>query len=273
MTETSSPRVAATQMPTPMISYAQNFEDVLLRRIFRHISRGHYVDVGAQDATIDSVTKWFYDNGWSGINVEPHPDYFAQLVRERPRDINLSVALSDTKGHAQFCFVRNSGLSSLDMGAATIAAKHGLRSTVGSVELTTLDAVLSTHPLREIHFLKIDVEGAESKVLSGIDLSIHRPWVILVEATLPTSTVTSWHSFESLITTRGYRYAHFDGLNTWYVRDESSELASCFTLPPNVFDSFTRWREHAWHQSQSAATRSVERATIGSQSFRGLFGR
>jgi FkbM family methyltransferase len=266
-------RVAATQMPTQMISYAQNFEDVMLRRVLCQVRRGYYIDVGAQDATIDSVTRWFYDCGWSGINIDPHPDYYAQLVLERPRDINLNVAVSDTAGEAQFCFVRNSGLSSLDMSAATVAARHGLRSHVGMVTLSTLDAVLAAHPLPEIHFLKIDVEGAEAKVLTGIDLKKHRPWVILVEATEPTKTDTTWHQFESLITERGYRCVYFDGLNTWYLRNESLELAEHFRLPPNVFDAFVRWREHAWNQRTPGPAPVTGQPAARAQGFKGLFGK
>ena len=39
-----------------MISYAQNFEDVLLARAFRNRDRGFYIDVGAWHPVFDSVT-------------------------------------------------------------------------------------------------------------------------------------------------------------------------------------------------------------------------
>ena len=265
-------RVAARQLSPPMVSYAQNFEDVMLRRVLQDVKAGTYIDVGAQDSTVDSVTKWFYDSGWSGINIEPHPDYFAQLTRDRPRDINLKIAVADTEGNAQFCFVRDSGLSSLDMGAAAIAAKHGLASQMGTVEVRTLNSVLRQYPLREIHFMKIDIEGGEAKALTGIDLAVYRPWVVVVEATEPVSTVTTWHCFESLLTERGYQRVHFDGLNTWYLRDESIALAEHFRLPPNLFDSFVRWKEHAWNLDQAKRTTAAPHAApaIG---FKNLFGR
>ena len=41
------------------ISYAQNFEDVMLRRVLKHVENGFYIDVGAQDPSADSVTKLF----------------------------------------------------------------------------------------------------------------------------------------------------------------------------------------------------------------------
>ena len=55
-----------------MISWAQNLEDVMLARAFKGTARGYYVDVGAYDPVIDSVTRHFYEAGWHGINIEPH---------------------------------------------------------------------------------------------------------------------------------------------------------------------------------------------------------
>ena len=72
-----------------MISYAQNFEDVILWRAFKDVNCGRYVDVGAFHPEIDSVTKWFYDQGWSGINIEPVPESFDALNAARSRDQNL----------------------------------------------------------------------------------------------------------------------------------------------------------------------------------------
>src|SRR4051794_3212736 len=80
--------------PTPMsfVSYAQNFEDVMLRRALSHVERGFYNDVGANDPIVDSVTLAFYERGWRGINVEPMRQYHDRLVASRPRDTNLGVA-------------------------------------------------------------------------------------------------------------------------------------------------------------------------------------
>ena len=42
------------------ISYAQNYEDVMLARALRGVEKGFYIDVGAQDPVNDSVTKSLY---------------------------------------------------------------------------------------------------------------------------------------------------------------------------------------------------------------------
>ncbi len=87
------------------ISYAQNGEDVLLYRALRHVVRGCYIDVGAADPVIDSVTCAFYERGWRGINIEPSPAAFARLAAARPEDLNLNIAAGETDGEMPFFLV------------------------------------------------------------------------------------------------------------------------------------------------------------------------
>ncbi|RDH40967.1 MAG: hypothetical protein CFE62_000985 [Candidatus Aquirickettsiella gammari] len=78
-----------------VLPYAQNLEEVVLWRALQHVKKGFYIDVGAYSPDEDSVTKLFYDKGWSGANIEPNPEYHAELVRKRPRDKNFCFALSN----------------------------------------------------------------------------------------------------------------------------------------------------------------------------------
>jgi heptosyltransferase II len=80
-----------------MVSYAQNAEDVVLRRAFSGVPTGFYVDVGASSPVDDSVTLHFYERGWRGVNVEPDPDDFRALVAARPRDVNLHAAVGPAR--------------------------------------------------------------------------------------------------------------------------------------------------------------------------------
>ena len=90
-----------------MISYGQNFEDVMLARALSDVQIGSYVDVGAHDPEIDSVTNHFYKIGWSGINIEPQASLYEKLVHSRPRDINLNLCVGDFDGQTNFAVVQN----------------------------------------------------------------------------------------------------------------------------------------------------------------------
>jgi hypothetical protein len=47
--------------------------------------------------------------------------------------------------------------------------------------------------------------------------------------------------WESLLTSEGYRFIYFDGLNRFYIAVEHwDDLSQAFAVPPNVFDDFIR---------------------------------
>ena len=47
---------------------------------------GFYIDVGAWDPVIDSVSKAFYEHGWRGVHVEPLAEYSEKICQDRPED-------------------------------------------------------------------------------------------------------------------------------------------------------------------------------------------
>ena len=221
------------------ISYAQNFEDVMLWRALKHVDQGFYVDVGANDPIVDSVTKAFYDVGWRGINIEPEDQWFEKLVSDRPRDINLQCAAGSIEGDLEFYVIPNTGLSTLNL---KIAEKHelegGYTKQVKTVPVRTFTDICRQYCVNPIHFLKIDVEAAEKAVLEGLDLKIVRPWIIVVESTLPTTQEEDYDVWEPMLVAADYRFVYFDGLNRYYLAAEHQELSSAFNYPPNVFDDF-----------------------------------
>jgi len=225
------------------VSFAQNYEDVMLFRALRGIEHGFYIDVGAQDPVEDSVTKAFYEKGWRGINIEPVAHWFQRLVAYRPHDINLQVAVSDGPGKLHLFEVVDSGLSTTDPDFAKQHAQAGYQICESDVDCLTLDEICKSYPVEEIHFLKIDCEGGEAAALRGLSLERIRPWIILLEATAPNSQQPVYMEWEPLLTGCGYHFVYEDGLNRFYVADEHSELDSAFSHPPNVFDYFVRAAE------------------------------
>lgn len=237
------------------ISYAQNFEDIVLWRALRDVKDGFYIDVGAADPEEDSVTRAFYEKGWTGINIEPSDEHYARLVEARPRDLNLKTVVGRTAGAATFHVVEGSGLSTLDPAIAERHRQSGWNIRTETIPVLTLTQICDSHPHGVIHFLKVDVEGAEAEVLAGLDLDRIRPWIIVVEATEPNSTTSTRGNWEHLITGRGYDFVYFDGLNCFYLAAEKSDLKERFAAPPNVFDDFLRISELRLRQisAQSAA--------------------
>lgn len=226
------------------ISYAQNFEDVMLWRALKHVEEGFYIDVGALSPHFDSVTRAFYERGWRGISVEPNPEYHRQLQESRERDLNLCLALSDESGSGSINLIDNPGLSTLDDGIAQRHVEAGFTVEKLQVELATLDQLWEEHVPegQDVHFLKIDVEGFEGRVIRGNDWRRHRPWIVVVEATAPMSQDESYSTWEPLLLENDYVMAYADGLNRFFVADEHDELRQALRYPPNYFDDF---KQHA----------------------------
>ncbi|TCV95769.1 FkbM family methyltransferase [Luteibacter rhizovicinus] len=231
------------------VSYAQNFEDVMLHRALKHVQHGVYVDVGAQHPTVDSVTKAFSLNGWRGINIEPVKHWFDMLKEDRPHDINLNVAVGEG-GALSFFEVQGTGLSTNDAELAARYVAEGREVIERTVRAVPLDEILSAHPFDEVHFLKVDCEGAERAALASCSFATVRPWIIVVEATEPNSQVSTAWQWEDLLTERGYVRAYNDGLNLYFVAKEHEELVAAFNLPPNVFDDYERARDKEAHEQR-----------------------
>lgn len=225
------------------VTYAQNCEDVLLWRALKRIDRGFYIDVGAQDPVVDSVTKGFYDRGWRGINVEPVPYWHARLVDQRPRDVNLCVAASDHEGELDLYESDDSGLSTSNAHFAAEAQARGWEFSRRRVPCTTLDAICAEHARSDVHFLKVDCEGAEDVALAGMPFDRVRPWVVLVESTRPNSDVPTHDRWEPHLIACGYEFVYRDGINRFYVARERADLRSAFGVPPNALDNFVHASE------------------------------
>lgn len=253
------------------ISYSQNAEDVLLWRALGHVENGFYIDVGANDPEEHSVTKAFYDAGWRGISIEPLPGFHQAFLEQRPRDVNLAIAAGSSNGELTlYDTPQMRGWASPEQSVAELHRSEGHEVVEMTVPVRTLASVCEEHVQGEIHFLKIDVEGFEGEVLKGMDFARWRPWVLVIEATLPNSRETRHAEWDGMVTGQGYRFVWFDGLNRYYVADEHAELAQHFGIQPNVFDDYiSHHLDKSWRAGKelTQALRASERhgADLGDQ--------
>jgi FkbM family methyltransferase len=250
------------------ISYAQNLEDVVLHRALRDVDAGTYVDVGAYDPVVDSVTWAFHTRGWRGVNVEPVPWRAEAIRRKRPTDTTFAVAAGAVRRSAQLFASPAAGTSTLD---AVVATDAGPVERV-EVPVVPLDELLVEAGFegRTIHFCTIDVEGAEADVLEGFDVERWQPWILVVEATEPNSTQPSHELWEPLLLETGYRFCLFDGLNRFYVaRGQAARLGAILSYPACVFDRPFERAEDAARRAESSRAIDLRRLRSENERLRG----
>ena len=219
-----------------MISHATNLEDVLLVRAFGHLPTGFWIDVGACHPLHGSLTKALSDRGWRGINVEPVPLLGVDFDAERPRDINLLTAVGAHKGDVVIHNIIDTCLTTTVRSLADQWSE--LPQNKLRVPLTTLRAICDEHVPsgQEIHFLTVDVEGAEALVLRGADWNRYRPWLVIVEATAPLTTIPTHAEWEPVLLAADYEFTLFDGCNRFYTAREHSEIRPALSFTADAYE-------------------------------------
>jgi FkbM family methyltransferase len=161
------------------VSFAQYGEDIILSQM-RPQGRGFYVDVGAYQPRSGSNTYKLYLKGWSGITIEPNPDVESSFKKVRPRDVHLTIGVSDATSELIYHKSAVANLNSFDpqwQQGAGVAVLERL-----PIKCETLTDVLDRHsPNRPIDLLSVDCEGYDMQVIESLDWSRYRPTVVIVE--------------------------------------------------------------------------------------------
>lgn len=209
-------------------SYAQELEDIILYIVLQNIHKGFYIDIGANDPVELSVTKFFYDRGWHGINVEPLRSKCELLDNQRTRDINLCVGINNgnMKGAT---LIANGVISTF---SNSVAESGGFADYTGYTKsMLTLSDIYKKYckKTQQIHFCKIDVEGYEKYVLEGVsDWESYRPWVFVVESAEPGTVSPSYEAWEHILLNNGYILAFATKINRYYLDKRKEHLLEKF---------------------------------------------
>lgn len=212
------------------IYYSQNREDFIIDAFFSDVDKGFYVDVGANHPFYHSVTKIFYDKGWSGINIEPNPMLMKQIKEKRKRDTNLQVGVSGKPGNMKLRVYHSlDGLEGISTFSKEMQKQYSQNSNKDtekfddvSVEVKPLSDIFSEVNVKHIHFMKVDVEGYEMEVIKSNDWKKYRPELICIEAN------HVFNDWEKILTDNEYKLVFNDGLNNYYLRKESIKRKKLF---------------------------------------------
>jgi len=163
-----------------MYNSQDNQDRYLEENIFKGYKNGIYVDVGAHDGVSLNNTLFFEKtHNWTGINVEPIKTVFDKLQINRPNNINLNCAVFNKDGEAKL--LCNKGYTEMISGIKeTFDIRHlhrlqkenmqmGSSTELIKVDTKRLETICDEHNISHIHYLSIDVEGAEFEVIKSIN--------------------------------------------------------------------------------------------------------
>jgi FkbM family methyltransferase len=170
------------------LSYSQEGEDLVMYRLLNHKSNGFYVDIGAHHPFRFSNTYKFYLLGWNGMNIDPLPGIMKYFQEERPRDINLEIAINSENGAKTFYYMFDEpAYNTLSEQAAKEREKIVPTDkviNVISIPTYSLGEILHQYIAvgQEIDFFSIDVEGMDFDVIKSNDWSKFKPKFIILES-------------------------------------------------------------------------------------------
>ena len=179
--------------------------DELAEPLLRNLNKknGYYMDVGANDGRAFSNTYHLDVAGWQGILVEPilHNVFRQKELRSLDRNHFIYAACVDADYRQETVKLSYSGLMTIAESKSSKAelnwANHGvefLNTNEFVAEIwapaKTLTSILDACAApREMEFLSLDVEGAESSVLGGFDFDKYKFQLVCIEAELDSEAI------------------------------------------------------------------------------------
>jgi FkbM family methyltransferase len=167
--------------------------------VFPDLTHGFFLDVGSGDGTVDSNSKVLEQKGWTGICIDPFPTN----MHDRTCRMLKEVVFSEAGRKMSF---QASGL--LGGISDTLGAWKDTAMKAATVEFTTttLAAILKTEEApRFIHFISLDIEGAELEALKGFPFDQYRIGAMAVEHNFEEPKRTQ---IRALMKQHGYRRVH-----------------------------------------------------------------
>jgi len=191
--------------------------------------KGSFVDVGAADP-IEINDSWHFEkNGWDVLCIEPNPKYVKKLKQVRANVIQ-GVVSSQPRKWLDFKVMTRDGdnamsLSSIAPSQAYLDVHKTYKFEEETIRVRNAPLWLIMENFQEkvgfysgeLDVLKIDVEGWELDVLDSLDLSVHKPRLIILENLLHEP------KYEEYMARFGYKISRKAAYNYFFVRSRHHE--------------------------------------------------
>tara|TARA_B100001093_G_C26556009_1_gene896575 strand:+ start:110 stop:736 length:627 start_codon:yes stop_codon:yes gene_type:complete len=166
-------------------SFSQFKQDLHVLESYNYKKNGYFIEIGASDGIRLSNTYLLETKyNWNGICVEPVPEVFDKLCKNRPNSIcinNPIYCISDQNIHFAISNHKKNQ-SGIDKHIDRHKKKIGNNKTI--VNLKTLsfnDLLKKCQSPNFIDYLSLDTEGSEYEILKTFDFDKYTIGIIHVE--------------------------------------------------------------------------------------------
>jgi FkbM family methyltransferase len=135
--------------------------------------KGFYIDVGCYHPIRLSNTKFLYDKGWKGINIDINEKSIDLFRITRKKDINLNIGIGNKKKLLSAYYQKSLfPLNTLVFEHAKKFLKNPIKK---KIKVVTLESVINKYAKnKKIDFIDIDCEGKDLEALQGLNLNMKK---------------------------------------------------------------------------------------------------
>lgn len=208
-------------------SYSQSGEDLIIQYLFSifGIEDIFYVDIGTHHPYTNNNTYLFYTEGNSGICIEPNPDLFKKIKKERKHDTVLNVG-TGAKTDMQSNYYRMTA-STLNTFSKSEAERYASNTGYGQqkieevlrVPIISINEILKKHAHKKINLLSLDIEGLDFELLQSLDFDTYNPDILCIETSrcVDNRRIEQDKDMINFILTKGYHLYADTSLNSIFI--------------------------------------------------------
>jgi FkbM family methyltransferase len=174
--------------------HSQILQDKIIDFALMHKKKGAFLDIGAHDGVTFSNTFFFEKTrNWIGICIEPNPDVFNQLIKNRNCICeNCCIAKEErtmtyrkVEGHWHSEML--SGILELLSPGHIERINNDIHLHNGSfhdipVECKKINTILNKHQILDFDYVSVDTEGAELAIIESLDFELYQFKILSIEA-------------------------------------------------------------------------------------------
>jgi len=156
-------------LETPTMHYSQFGGSEFVDDLLKQRRNGFFVECGAYTGEELSDTLFFEaKRNWTGILIEPHPEYHRDILQKNRRAMVLRACLS-ASGRPELQKFRLNGWGSAVSALSKNTKLYDKTVPETDVQCFSLNAIMTAIGVNHIDLMVLDVEGSELPVLQTID--------------------------------------------------------------------------------------------------------